>query len=1211
MVVDVINALENLCDEMNATFQCTKCDQVFSKRQNLEKHLTNVHEDGSLKDKKTGKFVCNYCESSFRRERNLTLHIRDDHEKENDDEEEEEDDEEENNEETVGFDVDIECDPNLMTYRSEDHVKEPDEDETVGEESPSKAIVVPEVPVESAIGEQNIQEEVAESVLVDKDSISASLNEADTAESEQQHELKQDTDATENVEESTNMNCDEEKTICEEALPKRIVEESDNINTEDAKETDLGAAENVEESTNMNCDQEKTICEEALPERTDKESDDLNTEDAKETDLGESIITDNSELLGGVESRNEDKEEGSCSQVLDESCQDMETQVISNKDNIEDRSQEIKTVNSFQENNTLGLLSLGETESFSDRDGMCNGTEMEVQDNQSNEYLINPEEDADGFVIQSDENSIEMQEDIRDKNESVVEGEKEHNEGNNSENEEFLINGESIVMDDIAFNILANTLEMTMETPEEESNLTKEVFNDEPSSNEPAPNNKRKNDDCLVSEDLAVKKIKEEPLDENILENSLEMTMETPEQELQLPSGPSDDAVDPTEKKIKEEPQDEIQLSGEPVFSTTTAPLNILKAELKMKKDIKIEKDDSKVGRKPRVKEYKPRNKEYNYPNVAKKLICSYCKQIFPSRPEFNDHMAADHPDILSKHNSNNTNTQIKVVENKVNFKSKFVSNTNTNKAKTVIESKKDANIKSISRSVKITHVPGPSKTETVVKTEKDLKQVIKTEKDSKEEEIIMNSIPKSTRIIFTPVSADGSPLSKPVPVEKSKISTPGVGRGVRITQIGSNESKVITGKGVKITQLCDQESKDTKLHKSVKITPASIASTASPEPSKKLPISPSSKIDITTTASPKQSKTNPLKKLLTPASSKASSKHSKEQLSPTSSKSATITPLPESSKTNPTKKLLCTYCKRVFLTRPDFNKHILEDHPDISNSSTSKVVKPAFRCNSCQVSFDEKEKYEQHLDAKHGHKCEHCNASFRAKSKLEEHKRSAHSFKCAICNQKFVSNEKLTQHMETHNIKCEQCPEVFKSKIKLLEHKKTQHAHKCEKCNARFDDKSKLEVHMEKHRFKCDKCIEVFDAKIKVVEHKKVSHTFICDKCKKTYEEKAILEHHIKSSHVHKCEDCGLIFDFKNKLEEHTRKEHNFKCPQCEEAFKSEESALEHEKEEHSSCETCEDEFVWADPDHSCYYIKNNVRPTKDRVQVQNLYFDYPASFI
>merc|ERR1719193_1446222 len=176
-----------------------------------------------------------------------------------------------------------------------------------------------------------------------------------------------------------------------------------------------------------------------------------------------------------------------------------------------------------------------------------------------------------------------MQEDIRDKNESIVEGEKEHNEGNNSENEEFLINGESIVMDDIAFNILANTLEMTMETPEEESNLTKEVFNDEPSSNEPAPNNKRKNDDCLVSEDLAVKKIKEEPLDENILENSLEMTMETPEQELQLPSGPSDDAVDPTEKKIKEEPQDEIQLSGEPVFSTTTAPLNILKAELKMK----------------------------------------------------------------------------------------------------------------------------------------------------------------------------------------------------------------------------------------------------------------------------------------------------------------------------------------------------------------------------------------------------------------------------------------------------------------------------------------------------------------------------------------------------------------------------------------------------------------------------------------------------
>ena len=116
MVVDVIDALENLCDEMNSTIQCTQCDQVFSKRQNLEKHLVSAHhEDGSLKEKKTGKFDCNYCERSFRRERNLTLHIRDDHEKEENDEEEEEDEEEDTNDETVGFDVDIECDPNLMT----------------------------------------------------------------------------------------------------------------------------------------------------------------------------------------------------------------------------------------------------------------------------------------------------------------------------------------------------------------------------------------------------------------------------------------------------------------------------------------------------------------------------------------------------------------------------------------------------------------------------------------------------------------------------------------------------------------------------------------------------------------------------------------------------------------------------------------------------------------------------------------------------------------------------------------------------------------------------------------------------------------------------------------------------------------------------------------------------------------------------------------
>ena len=61
-----------------------------------------------------------------------------------------------------------------------------------------------------------------------------------------------------------------------------------------------------------------------------------------------------------------------------------------------------------------------------------------------------------------------------------------------------------------------------------------------------------------------------------------------------------------------------------------------------------------------------------------------------------------------------------------------------------------------------------------------------------------------------------------------------------------------------------------------------------------------------------------------------------------------------------------------------------------------------------------------------------------------------------------------------------------------------------------------------------------------------------------------------------------------------------------CEDTFELEESLVNHEKKKCSSCETCEDELSWAEQGHSCYYIKNNIRPTKERAQVQNLYFDY-----
>ena len=88
--------------------------------------------------------------------------------------------------------------------------------------------------------------------------------------------------------------------------------------------------------------------------------------------------------------------------------------------------------------------------------------------------------------------------------------------------------------------------------------------------------------------------------------------------------------------------------------------------------------------------------------------------------------------------------------------------------------------------------------------------------------------------------------------------------------------------------------------------------------------------------------------------------------------------------KTDPiVKKLICSHCKRIFPSRPDFNKHIEEVHLELSKKRPATVKRAGFKCNPCQMDFEEKSQHEKHLDDKHGHKCDHCTSSFRIESKL------------------------------------------------------------------------------------------------------------------------------------------------------------------------------------------------------------------------------------
>ena len=111
------------------------------------------------------------------------------------------------------------------------------------------------------------------------------------------------------------------------------------------------------------------------------------------------------------------------------------------------------------------------------------------------------------------------------------------------------------------------------------------------------------NDDSDIN-NPAEKKFKEEPPDDNILENTLEMRIETREEEFQLP--PEHTAViDPAGKKIKEEPQNKIELFGEPVFPSTPAPLSGLKAENEKEKERENASTDKQEDIKPKMEQGK------------------------------------------------------------------------------------------------------------------------------------------------------------------------------------------------------------------------------------------------------------------------------------------------------------------------------------------------------------------------------------------------------------------------------------------------------------------------------------------------------------------------------------------------------------------------------------------------------------------------------
>ena len=198
----------------------------------------------------------------------------------------------------------------------------------------------------------------------------------------------------------------------------------------------------------------------------------------------------------------------------------------------------------------------------------------------------------------------------------------------------------------------------------------------------------------------------------------------------------------------------------------------------------------------------------------------------------------------------------------------------------------------------------------------------------------------------------------------------------------------------------------------------------------------------------------------------------------------------------------------------------------------------------------------------------------------------------CSLCKKIFFSREAFEKHaVSMHGKKkIAELPKRIdiKSAVKIVR----VETEKCSICRLKIP-RNEMGRHMESHQQKCKDCSFKCKSGKSLEVHRRAEHMFKCKKCKATLATKEALGTHTTVAHMFKCQKCGSLFEHKILLEKHFRASHMFKCTMCPQILESTAALASHETAKHQSCEVCEDEFSWAEASHSCYYTRNNIKPT------------------
>nr|CAI5823494.1 unnamed protein product [Callosobruchus analis] len=247
--------------------------------------------------------------------------------------------------------------------------------------------------------------------------------------------------------------------------------------------------------------------------------------------------------------------------------------------------------------------------------------------------------------------------------------------------------------------------------------------------------------------------------------------------------------------------------------------------------------------------------------------------------------------------------------------------------------------------------------------------------------------------------------------------------------------------------------------------------------------------------------------------------------------------------------KITCSHC-HAFRDRSTVDEHVLNKHPEFSNSITSKI----YECTECAYKTTINSIFLNHMSIHTGYgssskrTCVHCNAVLSQRTPLDEHILKMHPelitlitksiYQCTECNYKTTSKFGLKRHMSGHEnkITCIHCNATFRERSTLDGHTLNKHPefvasitskiYECTECTYKTTVKRSFLSHMSVHRGSSSRN-----------EHR-------CSHCNATLTKRSILEEHITKKHpqfissvskqVYECAKCTFKTTLKSKIIRH-----------------------------------------------------------------------------